>query len=84
MRTSHMRAKQACVKERVEMKDFEIQYINTKEMVADMMTKPLDGADFHKFAKVVMGSRIRDRDSWLKKEGVRWINRASETSRARK
>jgi len=84
MRTSHMRAKQACVKERVEMKDFEIKYISTKEMVADVMTKPLDGTDFHKFAIVIMGSRISDRDSWLKKEGVRWINRASETSRARK
>ena len=83
MRTRHMRAKQAVVKERLELSYFSIDYINTKEMIADILTKPLGGADFHKFATIMLGTKVKtDRIRRLKSEGVRWVNRASENSRA--
>ena len=46
-------------------------------MVADILTKPLEGTKFHKFAKIMLGIKMQ-----TKMAGVRWINRACEASRA--
>jgi hypothetical protein len=84
MRTRHMRAKQAVVKERIDLKYFSIEYINTKEMIADILTKPLESANFHKFATIILGTikMITDGTRRLKLEGVRWRNRVPDNNQS--
>ena len=38
--------------------NMQIEYCPTKTMVADFMTKPLQGAQFKKFKKEIMGKQI--------------------------
>ena len=40
----------------IERKEVEIKYCPTDDMIADYMTKPLSGAKFHKFRKLIMNS----------------------------
>ena len=55
MRSKHFRARRAVVyQELMIFKTMEIQYINTKEMVADLLTKPLTGDIFHRLAKKIL------------------------------
>ena len=43
------------VKDRVDKGEIGIEYCPTESMLADFFTKPLQGALFHKFRKVIMG-----------------------------
>ena len=55
MRSKHFRARRAVVhQELVIFKTMEIQYISTKEMIADLLTKPLTGDIFHQLAKKIL------------------------------
>ena len=55
MRSKHFRARRAVVhQELMIFKTMEIQYISTKGMVADLLTKPLTGDIFHQLAKKIL------------------------------
>ena len=43
------------VKDRVDKKEIEILYCPTERMLVDYFTKPLQGALFRKFRRVIMG-----------------------------
>ena len=77
LRTKHMRAKQAVIKEAIDYEYYQIKHVTTDKMVADVLTKPLGGEAFHKFAKIMLGygNRIIRR---LKTEGVRCDNDFSD------
>ena len=54
-RTKHMRARKNLGKEAVDAKRLFVRYINTKEMMADRLSKTLEGEAFQKFASCVLG-----------------------------
>ena len=43
------------VKDRLDKKEFRVDYCPTGNMIADIFTKPLQGALFNKFRAVIMG-----------------------------
>jgi len=53
-RNKHLRATQAVVKQAVDQQDVIISYIHTDNMIADLLTKPLEGWKFHRFVKLVL------------------------------
>jgi len=77
MRNKHLRAQRAAIFEGYERKDYVFAYISTEEMIADVLTKPLEGMKYHKFSKVLLGSTI-NKLSQTKTTGVRCGNRACE------
>ena len=42
------------IKDRIMNGDLEVNYCPTDDMVADYMTKPLQGAKFYRFRKIIM------------------------------
>jgi hypothetical protein len=81
MRNKHLRAQRAAVYEGYEMKYYTFEYIRTDDMVADMLTKPLEGMKFHKFSKVLLGT-ITTVKMRTETAGVRCVNRACKLGRA--
>ena len=55
MRNKHMRAKQAVVLEGYKREDYDIMYIRTEDMLADVNTKAITGYKYHRFARWLMG-----------------------------
>jgi hypothetical protein len=55
-RTKHMRAQLHLVMETLAQKRVTVKYINTSGMIADGLTKTLDGADFDFFTDHVLGA----------------------------
>jgi hypothetical protein len=53
-RTRHFDIKYFYITDLIERKEVAIQYCPTDDMIADYMTKPLSGAKFHKFRKLIM------------------------------
>ena len=56
MRNKHLRSKQAWIRERVQKKELEIRYLGTKMMIADALTKPLQGELFRDHARRLLGT----------------------------
>jgi hypothetical protein len=54
-RTKHMRVRQQLVKEKFDHKEIDIQYVKTREMLADVLTKPLGGELFRWMTGEIMG-----------------------------
>jgi len=54
-RTKYMKVRQAYVTEILGTKELEIKYIHTAKMLADLLTKPLQGEKFHRFAQAALG-----------------------------
>jgi hypothetical protein len=54
-RTRHINIRYYFVTDRVNMKEIEIEWCPTKEMVADFMTKPLQGSHFRRLCDLIMG-----------------------------
>ena len=42
------------IKDRIMNGDLEVNYCSTDDIVADYMTKPLQGAKFYRFRKIIM------------------------------
>ena len=42
------------IKDRVDKKELSLEYCPTDEMIADFLTKPLQGEKFRKFRKLIM------------------------------
>jgi hypothetical protein len=55
MRNKNMRAKQAVILEGYRNKDYDIKYIKTEDMLADVNTKAITGYKYHRFARWLMG-----------------------------
>ena len=53
--TRHINIQYYFVTDRVNMKEIEIEWCPTKEMVADFMTKPLQGSHFRRLRDLIMG-----------------------------
>ena len=53
-RTRHINIRYFFIKDHIQAKDFEVKYCPTDDMVADYLTKPLQGAKFKKFRKAIM------------------------------
>jgi hypothetical protein len=54
-RTRHINIRYYFITDRVNMKEIEIEWCPTKEMVADFMTKPLQGSHFRRLRDLIMG-----------------------------
>jgi len=54
-RTKYMRVRQAYVMERLGTHELSIAYAHTSKMIADILTKPLQGEQFHRFAQAALG-----------------------------
>jgi hypothetical protein len=57
VRTKHLRARLMLLREKVVQNEIEVQYIKTKEMIADILTKPLQGEQFHVLAWELLGEQ---------------------------
>ena len=57
LRTKHLRARLMLLREKVVQNEIEVQYIKTKEMIADILTKPLQGEQFHVLARALLGDK---------------------------
>ena len=55
-RTRHINIRYFFITDRVNMKEIEIEWCPTKEMVADFMTKPLQGSHFRRLRDLIMGT----------------------------
>ena len=55
VRTKHLRVHMELCKEGLEQKHFEIKYIHTSKMIADGLSKPLEGKPFLTFASQLLG-----------------------------
>ena len=53
-RSRHINIRYFYIKDKIESKELEIKYCPTDEMVADYMTKPLQGKKFHAFRKMIL------------------------------
>jgi hypothetical protein len=54
-RTHHINIQYFFITDRVDMKEVEMEWCPTKEMVADFMTKPLQGSHFRRLCNLIMG-----------------------------
>ncbi len=54
-RTRHINIRYFFITDRVNMKEVEIKWCPTKDMVADFMTKPLQGSHFRRLHDFIMG-----------------------------
>ena len=55
-RTRHINIRYFFITNRVNMKEVETKWCPTKEMVADFMTKPLQGSHFRRLCDLIMGT----------------------------
>ena len=53
-RTRHIDIRYFMIKDRVDKKELSLEYCPTDEMIADFLTKPLQGEKFRKFRKLIM------------------------------
>ena len=54
-RTRHINIRYYFITDRINMKEIEVEWCPTKEMVADFMTKPLQGSHFRRLRDLTMG-----------------------------
>jgi hypothetical protein len=55
-RTKHINVRYFFITDRISKGEVRVEWCPTKEMVADFMTKPLQGSLFRKFWDVIMGA----------------------------
>ena len=52
--TRHIKIRYYFIKDRIESGDLEIQHCPTDDLIADYMSKPLQGAKFYRFCKAIL------------------------------
>jgi hypothetical protein len=57
-RTKHIAIRYFFVKDRIESNEIKVEYLNTDDMVADILTKPLQGAKFFKLRALLMNEKV--------------------------
>ena len=55
-RTRHMNIRFSGITDRVNKKEAKIMWVPREDMVADYLTKSLQGVEFHRFRNLIMGS----------------------------
>ena len=55
-RTKHFRVRQESVREKVRAGDFEVRYLSTTSMLADALTKPLQGELYRNLTDQILGA----------------------------
>jgi hypothetical protein len=55
-RARHIPIRYYWLKERIVNKEINITHIPTEDMLADLLTKPLQGSTFHRLSSAVRGS----------------------------
>jgi len=55
-RTKHINVRYFFITDRISKGEVRVEWCPTKDMVADFMTKPLQGSAFRKFRDLIMGS----------------------------
>lgn len=58
MRTKHLHVRMEMCKQALQEGKFKIQYVNTKQMIADGLTKALEGEEFVIFAENLLGTSM--------------------------
>jgi hypothetical protein len=77
-RTKYMKVREEYVRERLETKQLEIEYVKTDTMLADVLTKPLSGEDFHKLVRLLRG-RSKFQTSYASNMGAKKkVSRAAD------
>ena len=56
-RTKHISIRTFWIKDQVKLGKIKVMYMPTSEMLADMLTKPVQGAAFHYFRRHIMNER---------------------------
>jgi hypothetical protein len=56
-RTRHINIRFFFIKDRIASKEIELEYCPTDQMVGDFYTKPLQGAKFFFFRRIIMGEK---------------------------
>jgi hypothetical protein len=69
-RTKYMKVREEYVRERLETKELEIEYVKTDTMLADALTKPLSGEGFHKLVRRLLG-RSKFQTSYASNRGAK-------------
>ena len=54
-RSRHIDIRYFFIQDRVKAGDIQIQYLSTKDMIADFLTKPLIGQQFYKLRDLLLG-----------------------------
>ena len=54
-RTRHIDIRYFFIQDRIKIGDIQIQYLSTKDMIADFLTKPLIGQQFYKLRDLLLG-----------------------------
>ena len=58
MRTKHLRVHMELCRQALQENKFKIQYVNTKQMIADGLTKALEADEFIEFAENLLGTSM--------------------------
>jgi len=53
-KTRHINIRYFFVKDRINSKEIQLNYLSTNEMIADILTKPLQGAQFIKMRNILL------------------------------
>ena len=53
-RTRHMNIRYSFITDCIKNKKFQVEYCQTDDMIADFLTKPLQGSKFAKFQKLIL------------------------------
>jgi hypothetical protein len=77
-RSKYMKVREEYIKERVRTGELDISYVKTKDMFADVLTKPLGGELFHSIVKRILGMHL---NNWGAKENTS-VTRGRNTSMA--
>jgi hypothetical protein len=59
-KTKHMDARYFFIKDRINSEGIKIEYCPTEKMIADFLTKPLQGSKFRQFRDVILGHKHVD------------------------
>ena len=80
VRTRHLSARRSIVNESIKARcTLLVKYLPTAKMIADVLTKPLGGSLFYKFADAIMGKK-RTRADGVSAQGVHCENSTTSTS----
>jgi hypothetical protein len=69
-RTKHINVRFFFVHDRMESGEIELEYMPTEDMVADILTKPLQGAQFEKLRDALLNWRVVSFDALASRDHV--------------
>jgi hypothetical protein len=73
--TQHINIQYLFITDRINMKEIEIEWCPTKEMVADFLTKPIQGSHFRRLCDLIMGMSSIKKAKILSKSNVTMTKR---------